>query len=247
MNPAAYLEMAKTETAHWWFVGRRAILSKMIENMGMPKNSKILEVGCGTGGNLHMLAKFGQVSALEMDMTALTIASNKTNHLYDLRIGCCPHEIPFEYQSFDLICIFDVLEHIENDIETLIALKKMLTKNGQILITVPAYQWLYGIHDELLHHKRRYTAIELRKKITLARLIPVKISYFNTILFPIVTLVRLKDKLFGSAFVTGTPVPPASINKFFTVLFSLERFFLGHFNFIFGVSLICVLKVDSER
>ena len=130
MNPAAYLEMAEAETYHWWFVGRRAILSRVLECIDIPKNSRILEVGCGTGGNLKMLAKFGAVSALEMNVSALTIASNKTNHLYDLRLGCCPHAIPFEGQNFDLICIFDVLEHIENDVETLKALKKMLTKNG---------------------------------------------------------------------------------------------------------------------
>lgn len=246
MNPEVYLEMAETENAHWWFVGRRAILSKLLEGMGVPMNSRILEVGCGTGGNLNMLAKFGKVSALEKDLTALKIALNKTNHLYDLKVGCCSNEIPFQGQTFDLICIFDVLEHIENDIETLIILKKMLSKNGQILMTVPAYQWLYGIHDELLHHKRRYTAIELRKKFTLAGLIPQKISYFNTILFPIVAIVRLKDKLFGSTFVTGTLVPTAFINKIFTALLSAERFFLRYFNFTFGVSLICVLTAADE-
>ena len=110
-----------------------------------------------------MLAEFGEISALEMDSNARAIASKKTNNLYDIRAGYCPDEIPFRDQRFDLICMFDVLEHIEHDTETLMAIKKLLTKHGRILITVPAYQWLYGAHDEFLHHKRRYSANQLKK------------------------------------------------------------------------------------
>lgn len=246
MNPAAYLEMAETESRHWWFSGRRAILSKIIERMDLPQNSRLLEVGCGTGGNLQMLARFGEVSALEMDANARAIASKKTNNLYDIRAGCCPNEIPFHDQHFDLICMFDVLEHIDQDTETLIAIKQLLKKNGRILVTVPAYQWLWGGHDEFLYHKRRYSATQLRKKIVAAGLRPVKISYFNTILFPLAAIVRLKDKLLGNLSATGTSVPPTFINKFFRALFGTERFLLERFNLPFGVSLLCVIKAADE-
>jgi len=242
MNPAAYLVMAETEARHWWFSGRRAILATIIGNLDLPQNAKILEVCCGTGGNLEMLAEFGEVSALEMDENARSIAAQKTNNRYDIRAGHCPDKIPFAEQRFDLICMFDVLEHIEHDTETLVALKQLLTPNGRLLLTVPAYQWLYGAHDEFLHHKRRYTAAQLYKKIVVTGLQPVKISYFNTILFPLAVMVRLKDKLFGKP-ATGTSVPPALINKFFMTLFGAERFLLKHFNLPFGVSLLCVLKV----
>ncbi|HEY5140824.1 MAG TPA: methyltransferase domain-containing protein, partial [Methylococcales bacterium] len=199
-----------------------------------------------TGGNLQMLAKFGEVSALEMDANAREIASNKTDNLYDIRAGYCPDEIPFHGQRFDLICMFDVLEHIEHDIETLMAIKQLLMKNGRILITVPAYQWLYGAHDEFLHHKRRYSANQLRKKIAVAELRPVKISYFNTILFPLAAIARLKDKLSGNTSATGTSVPPIPINNFFRTLFSAERFLLERFNLPYGVSLLCVLEGADE-
>ena len=245
MNPAAYQEMAETESRHWWFCGRRTILSGMIEQLDLPENSKILEVGCGTGGNLEMLAKFGEVSALEMDENARAIASKKTNNLYDIRAGYCPDEIPFHDQRFDLICMFDVLEHIEHDTETLIAIKQLLTKNGRILMTVPAYQWLYGAHDEFLHHKRRYSATQLQKKIVDAGLRPVKISYFNTLLFPLAAIVRLKDKLLDNPSATGTSIPPAPINQFFTTVFGAERFLLQRFNLPFGVSLLCVLEASD--
>lgn len=246
MNPAAYLEMAETESKHWWFSGRRSILSAMIKKLDLPQDAKILEVGCGTGGNLQMLAKFGEVSALEMDANAREIATRKTDNLYEIRAGYCPDEIPFRDERFDLICMFDVLEHIEQDTETLIALKQMLEKNGRVLVTVPAYQWLYGAHDEFLYHKRRYSATQLRKKIAAAGLRSVKISYFNTILFPLAAIVRLKDKLLGNPSASGTSVPPAFINRIFRTLFGAERFLLERFNLPFGVSLLCVLKTDER-
>ena len=246
MNPTAYLKMAETESRHWWFAGRRAILSRMIKNLNLPQNSKILEVGCGTGGNLHMLAEYGEVSALEMDANARAIASEKTSNLYDIRAGYCPDEIPFHDQRFDLICIFDVLEHIDQDTETLIALKQLLNKNGRVLLTVPAYQWLYRTYDQFLHHKRRYYVKDLCRKFVTAGLRPLKLSHFNTILFPLATIARLKDKLLSSSSATGTGTPPASINKIFKTLFSAERFLLERFNLPFGISLLCVLKATDE-
>ena len=110
MNRAAYLEMAETEARHWWSRDEDHSV-KMIWGLSLPQNSKILEVGCGTGGNLKMLAKFGEVSALEMDATAREIAEKKTRNPYDIMAGYCQDDIPFRKQQFDLICMFDVLEH----------------------------------------------------------------------------------------------------------------------------------------
>lgn len=247
MNPEAYLEMADTEARHWWFMGRRAILSYLISNLDLPVNPNILEIGSGTGGNLQMLSTFGKVSALEMDATARSIAIEKTDGQFDIYSGKCPTDIPFVVEKFDLICLFDVLEHIEEDVETLIVIKGLLADGGRVLITVPAYRWLWSAHDKFLHHKRRYSAEELRNKALSSGFKLARFSYFNTFLFPLVAIVRLKERIFGNTSASGTGIPPAIVNKLFAALFGAERFILGKFNLPFGVSMLCILQAVQSK
>jgi SAM-dependent methyltransferase len=247
VDPDAYLEMAATETNHWWFIARRKILSSEIGQLKLPANANILEIGAGTGGNLKMLSAFGNVFALEKDNSARTIADKNTNHQFDIRAGSCPDQMTFNDVSFDLICMFDVLEHIEDDAGTLVALKGLLKKNGKVLITVPAFQWLWGYHDEFLHHQRRYTTRKLKMDINAAGLHTHKITYFNTLLFPLAAMARLKDKMTGSSQASGTSIPPTWINKTFMNVFTSERSLLRHMNFPFGVSILAIIKNRQEE
>ncbi len=247
MEPEAYLEMAETETSHWWFTGRRVILQQLLHSLQLPERPKILEIGCGTGGNLDLLSQFGHTSGMEFNETARRIALKKTNNRYTIKAGQCPDTIPFAKQSFDVICLFDVLEHIRDDKGTLIAISKLLKKNGTILVTVPAYQWLWGPHDDVVHHKRRYSRPMLRQTIRDAGLSTIKISYFNTILFPLAVLFRLKDKLSARQTATGTQIPPAPINTILKLIFTSERFLLKHFSLPFGLSLFCIAHKSEDN
>ena len=244
MNPDAYLDMAETEDRHWWFAGRRCVMASLIAKFDLPAEAKILEIGSGTGGNLRMLAAFGRVSALEMDAIARAISAKKTGGRFDIRAGSCPADIPFSGEKFNLICLFDVLEHIEQDVATLVAVKKLLADGGRVLVTVPAYRWLWSTHDEFLHHKRRYSALELREKVATAGLRVEKISYFNTLLFPLAVAARLKDRWLGSSSASGAGLPPRPLNWLLRQVFSTERFLLGNLNLPFGVSLLAILRAE---
>jgi SAM-dependent methyltransferase len=244
MNPEAYVEMAATESTHWWFHARRKILGCIIETLGLPRRARILEVGSGTGGNLLMLSCHGTVSALEMDENARRLSSEKTHGQFTIRAGNCPDSIPFQGEQFDLVCMFDVLEHIEEDVATLSALRKHLAPGGRMLITVPAYQWLWSAHDVCLHHKRRYTRRSLRGVFEQSGLRIDRLTYFNTLLLPLAALARLKDRVSSRRKSTGTEIPPRLINSTLNAIFASERHVLACFNLPAGVSLLGIVRAE---
>lgn len=243
MDPDVYQEMARTEDRHWWFRGRRAILLSVIDQLGLSPGSMILEAGAGTGGNLAMLSDFGRVCAVEMDATARAFATEKYQGRFDIRTGSFPAEIPFADERFDLICFLDVLEHIDVDVDSLSAAKRLLRDGGRILVTVPAHAWLWSAHDARHHHVRRYNAAELSAKARNAGLEIVQLSYFNTILFPLAIVARY---IFGQSPRFGTAIPPEPVNRLFYWLFSAERLLLRAVRLPFGLSLLAVLAAPSR-
>ncbi|NLS08333.1 class I SAM-dependent methyltransferase [Rhizobium sp. P32RR-XVIII] len=161
MEQIAYREMAATEQAHWWFLARRNIIADTIKSFNLPPHSKILEVGAGTGGNLKLLQRFGDLSAVEMNDYARAYATQVTG--VGVEYGFLPDSLPDYPHKFDLICMFDVLEHVEKDLESLKVLATRLNPGGRVLITVPAYPWMWTDHDVVLHHYRLYANSPLRR------------------------------------------------------------------------------------
>jgi SAM-dependent methyltransferase len=245
MSPEAYLEMAETEHEHWWFRGRRDVLCSVLRQLALGPHARVLEVGSGTGGNLDMLAQFGTVSGLEMDANAVEMSAERTRGRFDIRRGRCPDDVPFHGGTFDLICFLDCLEHISDDAGTLERMHGLLAPGGSILVTVPAYQWLWSAHDNFLHHHRRYDRALLTKCAQAAGYRIERVTYFNTLLFPLAVVVRLCDRLLRRGRSSGDAVPPEPLNTILYGIFKRESSWLACHRLPFGVSLLAVLKADS--
>lgn len=241
MSPELFVEMAAVQRHHWWYAARRDILSKRIQAMKLPVSASVLEIGCGTGANLHMLAQHGALSAMEYDDKARALAN--TLGACEVRPGGLPHDVPFADTSFDLVCMLDVLEHIEHDDQALARVLALARPGGRLLITVPAYQWLWSEHDAEHQHFRRYTASAIQAKALAAGWRVEQAAYFNTLLFPVVVVARLMAKLLGLKQAGSASLPAAPVNTLLRVLFSAERHVVaGRGGFPFGVSVLAVLR-----
>ncbi len=246
MEKDFYLQYASVEDKHWWFVARRQIIQQVICGLSLPENAQILEAGCGTGGNLQMLSRYGAVSAMELDEVACQLANQR--QITRVKRGHLPDKIPFT-SSYDLILILDVIEHLDDDLSALEALYYKLKPGGYLLVTVPAYQFLWSEHDEINHHKRRYRLKDLKHLVKKAKYQVSYGSYFNTFLFPLIAIVRSLAKLLPKQnkheLSSDLVVPSKSVNKFLKWLFASERYLINKFSLPFGVSILLLARKTS--
>lgn len=240
MEQQFYQEYAIAETEHWWFVARRQIIAKALDSLHLNPDSDILEVGCGPGGNLELLSRYGNVSALESDVGTREIANSRK--IVQVEQGALPDNIPFGDNCFDLIAMFDVLEHIDDDAGALDVLHKRLRPDGILLLTVPAYNFLWSHHDVVNQHKRRYTRKRLIKLAQDAGYQVAYSTYFNTLLFPLVLAVRLLEKLLHTSAGNEVEMPPKPLNVLLKHIFASERILLPHLSLPFGVSIMVIAR-----
>jgi SAM-dependent methyltransferase len=239
MDRLVYDRMRGLEYSHWWFAGRRAILSRLVGALPLPPQARLLEAGCGVGGNIDMLRRFGRVEGLEPDAPSRDYIQQR----YGLSPadGRLPDGLPYAPASFDAVFALDVVEHVAEDASSVAALGRLVKPGGYLILTVPAYGWMWSAHDVAHHHHRRYSRAQLKALIAQSGLTLLKASYFNTLLFPLAAVVRLVKRCLR---LTGEDdrLPPAPLNRLMRSLFSAEAHWLARGSLPFGLSIVAIAQ-----
>ena len=240
MERAVFDRMAELDQHHWWFRARRRILEELIVRVVRPpKGGRVLEVGCGTGHNLAMLGKFGHLDASELDFAARTLSTKRLGR--EVKEAKLPDLSMFKRNEYDLVALLDVLEHVPDDLASLRAIHRRLKPGGALLLTVPANPWMWSAHDAAHHHFRRYTKKQLKELFLRSGLEIELLSYFNTLLYPLIAAARIAGKLLRRDS-SDDKLPGERVNAALEKIFGVEAGVLGRVPMPFGVSLVAVVR-----
>lgn len=248
MDPIEYDVMARVEDRHWWWRARRDILSDFIGRFAPTPTRgarRLVEVGCGSGGNLPMLSRFGEVLGAEHDAHAIDQLRRKRGGAFRVIRHTIPDPLP---GPFDVLAMFDVLEHIRDDEAALDWAARQLSPGGVLIATVPAFGFLWTEQDDAVHHFRRYTPATLAKRLP-HNLELLHLTCFNTILFAPIATVRAAMNVLSRR--NRPPrshlgMPPAPINSLFYHVFRQERHLLRRIRFPVGVSVLLVARHTTD-
>jgi len=237
-----YEIMHALELRHWWFRGRRRLLINLLRGVAGAgsKTLRILDYGCGTGGNTSAYGSFGHVVGIEPDSAAVRLAHQRGSALYCRTSGTA---LPFRDGSFDVVMASDVLEHIEHDGKAVSEISRVVRPGGSVILSVPAHGWLFSQHDTALHHFRRYSKPAVRHLLERNRLVVRRLSYWNAALFPVICMQRL----IGKGRRTGQPrsdtvLPPRLLNEALAGLLAVESALASRIALPWGVSLVAVAE-----
>jgi len=254
MKVEEYEKMYRFEEANWWYKGRRElaveILYRIRQSQGY-KQLEILDLGCGTGKNLLSFQSFDDCRCHGMDisMEALRFCRIREN----LSLAQASGEmLPFKSNAFDAVFALDVIEHIVDDKQAMREACRVLRPGGFLVLTVPAFQFLWSGHDQAVHHKRRYDRAGLIRDLQSSQLTVEKSTYWNFFLFPAVAVFRLIRKSRDDEASASTDLPdlPAVANSMLLKMLRLEKaLILGGVALPAGVSILCVCRKgrDHER
>jgi SAM-dependent methyltransferase len=250
MQQYTYAIMRRVEETHWWFAGRRRIIKSFLERLcckanvesagnGGRRRLSILDVGCGTGANLEMLSEFGQAAGVDISGEALTFCRERG--LENVKQGEA-EALPFADSSFDLVTGLDVVEHLDDDLAGLKEMRRVLRPEGHALLFVPAFMFLWGVQDDISHHRRRYTLDQLKRVVRQAGFKVERASYVNISFFAPILFGRLVMRVLHIRPESENNITIGFLNGLLGKLFGAENLALRYLNFPFGVSIICVAR-----
>jgi SAM-dependent methyltransferase len=242
MQHHTYSIMYQVEGSHWWFAGRRRIIESFLKPICAKIQSdrpSILDVGCGTGANLEMLAQFGEASGVDVSTEALAFCRQRG--LQSVRLGEAEH-LPYEDATFDLVTGLDVVEHLDDDIAGLREMHRVLRPGGYAFLFVPAFMFLWGMQDDISHHRRRYTRAQIEQAVRTAGFEIERSTYANLTFFAPILLGRLLMRTTGLRPASENNLTIGALNGILGRVLGAESSILRHMNFPFGVSAICVAR-----
>jgi len=242
MKKTEYARMEEHEKNYWWHLGRLRIIKTYVTRALQEKQKvKIMNVGCGTGGTIDMLEKFGTVD--NVDISEDAIKYMKQNG-YTRITKVDDIKLPFKNKSYDMVVAFDVLEHIENQTGAMKEWNRILKDDGVVVITVPAYQWLWSDHDKSLYHQRRYTTGRIKQVAAEGGFKVEKKSYAIVFSLPMVVGFRYLNKITGKKVDSETSYVevPKSVNWLFKQFLYFEAFMHNFVKFPFGTTVVTILR-----
>jgi SAM-dependent methyltransferase len=243
VDAGLYARFYAIEDWYWWSVGTRAIFRDWLAAAVRARPARLLDVGCGTGALAHELGALGQVAGV--DLSGEAIAWSRRRGLAVLCVGSADG-LPFRSGGFDAVAAVDIVEHTD-DARALAEIARVLKPGGAALLHVPAFPILWGEHDEVNHHLRRYRRAALRAVVEASGLVVERVSYANSLLFPAAVAVRLAKRALRAVRAPRPPTAeiydlPAWVNRALIGVLGIERALLRRVNFPFGVSLLCVAR-----
>jgi SAM-dependent methyltransferase len=247
MNAAEYEAMYRVEDTLWWYTGMRRVSEALLSGILRP-GMRILDAGCGTGGNLQWLRRFGQVWGIDLSSEAMRFCRERD---LDTVSRASVLDLPFPHGAFDLVTSFDVIYHLDvaDDVAALREVRRVLRPGGVALVRVPALEQLRSEHDAAVHTRQRYSLDELRAKLSSAGFVIERACYANTLLFPLAAASRLIARRNGHlAMARGDehrsdvhPVSPV-VNAVFGAAMRLEAALVGQVKFPVGLSAFAVAR-----
>jgi len=221
---------------HWWFQGRLRVLLAALRAALPRRRLRLLELGCGSGNVMRALGEFGDVVGMEPDERL--IAAARADGL-DVRRGTIPADLVVAEGWADVVLLLDVLEHLDDEAAALATARRALTAGGTLIITVPAFGWLWSAHDRALGHRRRYSARQLRRVVERAGFAVTRVTYFSTLLFPGFALVRWLKRDRGAQ-AHDLRRPPPALNAMLAWCFAVERYLVPRVRLPVGSSLLLI-------
>ncbi len=245
MDTHTYPILFTVEQSHWWHTGRRKIIAGFVEEICRrvtDRRPRILDVGCGTGANLLMLSKYGDAEGVDISEDALAFCRDRG--LDKVRLGA-GEELPYDDATFDLVTALDVVEHMDNDLAGLKEMRRVLRPGGRVLLFVPTFMFLWGLQDDVSHHRRRYRLSQLRRVLEEAGFKIERTTYANITFFVPILIIRQLMRVTGLKAESENNINVSAFNGVLGKLFGAESWILRRMNLPFGVSGLCVARVKS--